>query len=94
VLPACVSVVGVEAALWEVSAHLDLPDSHLEQLADAVELLLAAEADGSSQQQQQQQRRLQRFRADYAPLRTWAGRGRVDRARRAMEVLLKHTLGG
>jgi ElaB/YqjD/DUF883 family membrane-anchored ribosome-binding protein len=80
-----------------VSAHLDLPDSQLEQLADALELLLAAEANGSSQQlqqqQQQQQRRLERFRADYAPLRTWAGRGRMDRAQRAMEVLLKHVLG-
>lgn len=87
VLPACVSVLSVAGALWEACSALGLPDRQLEQLGDALERLLTAEADGSDAQ------RLERFRADYAPLRTWAARGRRDRAQRAMEVLLRHALG-
>lgn len=86
VLPVCSSVLAVQATLWDLADHLQLPDSQLEQLSDAVERLISAEGEGKEPQM------LARFKGDYAALCAWASRGRVDRARKAVGVLVQNAL--
>jgi hypothetical protein len=88
----------VEPGLYGLLDHFGLPDEFCEQLAAALEQLqasaaaAAAAAAAGDELKHQGEVKLGRFAGDYAQLRSWAGRGRVQQVQKALQRLLDHAL--
>lgn len=82
----------LEASLFDAAAHFALPDELVEQLEEATDALraLPGRAAGGAADAAQL---VQRLKGDYAQLRMWAARGRVDKVTVSLGRLLR-TLAG
>jgi hypothetical protein len=64
----------------QLMQHMSAPDQLAERLDAGMEVLLGLPAKDVQ---------LQRFKARYASVQLWAGRGRFDKAAAAVDALLK-----
>ncbi|WIA18555.1 hypothetical protein OEZ85_009998 [Tetradesmus obliquus] len=83
-------LIDVEPCLYDLLLHFGLPDELCERVPDALEVLGASSANAAAagQQQQQGETKMGRFAGDYARLRMWAGRGRVQQVQAELQTLL------
>lgn len=77
-------LAAVEPGLWALADQMHLPDEACERLGAALAALRKLSSG--------QEHKLLRFAADYARLRMWVGRGRVDWMVKAVNQMLENAL--